>query len=554
MDSAGLKQKAARFASLQAAHRALARSVHPAELTAVREQSRTLLIALRDLAASARSGADVNPEMLRTVDSALEVQTERTLAILSKIELSQMRASIPQLVTEHPDEVKGLLDVLLAGDLDDGKTMRTLEYLITMLAAEERGGRRIIARDPCKVTPALGAVAARLSSSTDEKYMVAERVLEGASVKVMQNEEIGEIRDRVRRYKEELGAGLLHPRVLAATVTYNVAMWNQVAAEIDSSRAIEQLAEELFDSASQAPAENRASTTDSQQVLGSRGFGDVVAAFRARTLGEGAGAGPATRVAAALPLETLRAEDTEVFEDEQVDEASWMMREAIVLGLILRCRSEIEPDLCELDLAPERLADMCVQDLMERMSDLARKRFAESNYGEAFRLSDIKMHSLAAHARRKAATKTIGAGPTRGSAATASAGGGLRTLLGAIASGPALALLAITAAVVAFLAMPSLTERGDASEAPAAAQISPFLEWGRENRNETPPRFVGRLSPAWDYVGTPERRFVVEEIGQRLEARGISHVALMDTRRLTAARYANGDILLLAPHHSDAEN
>jgi hypothetical protein len=97
---------------------------------------------------------------------------------------------------------------------------------------------------------------------------------------------------------------------------------------MDSIRAIEQLAEELFDPSAQALAKGELRNRSSENLLSSRGFVEIVSAFRSRTLEERAGAGPATRVAAAVPLEILRAEDVDVFENEQIDEATWMMREA----------------------------------------------------------------------------------------------------------------------------------------------------------------------------------------------------------------------------------
>jgi hypothetical protein len=554
MENAELRKRAARFASLQAAHRALARSVNPSELTPVRDQSRELLIALQDLSARVADEGAGAEEAIAAIDTALDEQTQRTLAILTKIEMSQLRASIPLLVAQNPEEVEGLLDVLLAGDLANGKMMRTLEYLITMLAAEERGGRRVIAREPCQVTRGLRTIGAELSASADEKVLMAERILEDAATQVLQEEEMGEIRDRVRRYKEELGRDLLHPRVLAAAVAYNIAMWNHVAAEIDSSRAIEQLAEELFDPVTRGDERDEA-RSDADQLLGARGFQDIIAAFRARTLGEGAGVGPATRIAAALPLEILRTQDVDVFEDEQIDESTGLMRDAIVLGLVLRGRNELDADLCELELAPERLADECVHELMARMSELARKHFADSNYGDAFRLSDVKMHSLAAHVPGAAtAPRPAAAGRSqraRPDARARRSGAGLGPFLRAIASAPTLVAVVVTVALAALLILPPLSGGESASEASAMAKLSPLLESGRENRGAVPPRFVGQLSPAWSYVGTPERRMAVEEIGVRLAERGIHNVLLMDSSRQVAARYANGTIVVITPREAE---
>ena len=148
------------FALLRAAQRALARCMHPALLNPVREQGRQLLIQLQSLSegpspdalASDEQGAAAE-EALAEVDRLLAHQTGMTLEVVGDLEFAHLRAEGRQVCASHPDEVRALVDVMLAGDLTRDKHLRLLEYLITMLSSEEWDGRRTVVNEPCALTP-----------------------------------------------------------------------------------------------------------------------------------------------------------------------------------------------------------------------------------------------------------------------------------------------------------------------------------------------------------------------------------------------------------------
>ena len=93
MNKAELRHRVEQFASLQAAHRALAGSVHPSELAPLREESRDLLIRLQALGSRVREGGgDGEPPApadasLEQVDRALADQSKRTREILLRTDL-----------------------------------------------------------------------------------------------------------------------------------------------------------------------------------------------------------------------------------------------------------------------------------------------------------------------------------------------------------------------------------------------------------------------------------------------------------------------------------
>ncbi|MBW2420496.1 MAG: hypothetical protein JRH19_18285, partial [Deltaproteobacteria bacterium] len=514
MDKLELRKRIERFASLQAAHRALARSVHPSELAVVREQSRGLLIRLQGLSSELRDDGAGAP------------------AAEGSISLEEIDRVLADQSVRYPDEVGGLVDLLLTGDLEDDKILRTLEYLITMLSAEEQGGRRVVVGEPSAVRPRLREVGEQIREAAGDECMLAERVFEDAVVQLLQQGDLGEIRDRVRRYKEELRSKILHPQVLATVVAYNVAMFNCVAAEIDSSRAVDDLAKELFDPETEAEAAAPSSVSGAE-ILGSRVFEELVAALRAKVIGKPPEPGPAGRAVAPLSLAALRAEDAEIFSGEESDEAVVLMQSAITLGLVLRHLAQTEGP-------------------MARMTELARKRFADSQYSDAFRLSDVKTHSLGSHAvaRTEAAPASAqkGApGAVRSSGASASQPGAVAWIQEQITlRSTLLGLLALLLLGLLF-GTPRMGGDRPATGGKELVRISPFLESGERGRGDRVARFDGRLSRSWDFLGTAERREVAMEIGRHFEGIGVQRVTLLGVRGRLMVIYADGELVTLLP-------
>lgn len=562
-DNSKLRELTHRFASLQAAHRALARSVHPSELDPIRKQSRALLVKLQSLSTQLQEQGPVTssqsetsePVTIDSVARALGQQAERTLVVLTGLGLAQLRATIPTLAKEHPDEVCGLIDVLLSGPLEDDKQLRALEYLITMLSADERGGRRVLVQEPSRATPRLHALA-KIRLAGDEQVGASVRVLEDAAAQVFKEDEIGDIRDEVREFKESLGSDILHPRVLAAAVAYNVAMWNRVAAEIDSSRSIDELAEGLFVPSSELPT-TESDAAPKEHILGSAAYEKLMQVVRARVMDEPVADPMGDAVASALSLEALRPGDAEAFESDESVESVWLMRAAITLDLALKQQSKLEGPLEMLGLDIDRLAEECIDELSDRMTARARKLMAENQFADAFRLSDVKTHSLAAHAAERAARARKLGGPgefvSDDATPTAPSSGPLSVvsqLLRSLASAKGLIGLAIAGSVYMLVlggpgGDPSAQQQ-QSTESRAQA-INPFLEWGRHTEGEVPSRYVGRVGPAWVWLGTPERREVVTQIGQHFAELGTLRVVLTDATGQIVARFVNGEIVDVQP-------
>jgi hypothetical protein len=539
------------FASLQAAHRALAREAHPSALGPLRKESRDLLVRLQKLSNWAEGGGEVAdpPEVaaeLESVDRVLEGQTTRTLAILDSIEFAQLRALAPTLVQRNPEELKGLLDVLLEGDLEDDKSLRTLEYLITLLSTEERNGRRQALRDPAALTERLRERTAEWSPRTD--VLVAERALDSAAERIVQGADLGEVRDRVRLYKEGLGPDLLHPPVLAAVVRYNAAMSNQIAAELEGIRSLEDLAIGLYDETSlEERMAHVVGARGGEEFLRGSAFTSIVAAFGARIHGDELDDGPARQVVERLDLENFDLEDLEAFDAAEGAENGWLVRSTVVLGSLLKNLDVVADSLRDLDIDPDLLGSACSDLLRESMNAMARKNFADSNYGEAFRLSELKRRNLGTARSEDPAPAT----PARRTAPAPSGRKQTLSLDLGILPGQASWVARAAAVLLALFLLPSLGERLSGEQAvPEAAvrEVSPFLDSGTVlDLGGHRRRFVGNLGPTWAWLGTPERREVTTSIGEAFRAEGVSEVVLMDRPGHTAAEFADGAIVAVTP-------
>lgn len=546
-----LRQRTRRFAGLRAAQRALARTVHPSELEEANRRGQEILILLQGLHARVESSGGwgpVDPGEFARADGELEELSRHTREVLDGVAIAELRATAPQLVSDSPVEAQGLVDLLLEGPLDSDKSLRTLEFLITLLATEEHGGRRIRAREPSEVTPRLAECCrAWLEEGADPD---AERAFLSAAGMLDSAEDIGVVRDRMRGYKEKLGRGLLHPRVLAGAIAYNVAMWNRVADLIAGGRAIDHLAGELLGGAEAGgPAstgagvgEGPAARPAGRGLFERRGFARLEAALRARITGGEVSDELAERVAVACRVDGLRPFEATAFEAGPEDESARLVRAAVSLGLVLRGADVPDKALDRLGLARAELAGPLARELADQMTVAARKLFADSRYDDAFLLSEVKTRHLTSLAE--------GGGPgspsrdgERGAAAASRRRGVLGFDLGlppGVAAGALLLLaLPLLASLLWTAAIPPMKV-----ESVNLSELSPFLASGHQHTMGEHTEFLGRLNHGWDYLPASQRKRVVVELGLALRDRGVDSVVLVDEFGRVHARYEQGSVRL----------
>jgi hypothetical protein len=539
--------------------------MHPAVLNPLQEQGRQLLIQLQALsdgpAPDGLAGNEGNAEAeeaLLQVDGLLRHQIGMTLEIVGDLEFAQLRAEGPRLCEKHADDVRALIDVMLESNLDRDKNLRLLEYLITLLATDEVNGRRTVVTEPSDLTPGLRALGRKCISDTSIDAGSAETVLGQAMSSLIRGEDHLSLRDEIRTQKRNLGRHILHPRILSCTVAYNVAMWNQVAVQIDSTMAIDQLADDLLtDLNDDATATQRSSAdgagageSHAGPTLASKGFARLVSAFSERIRGGECGDPSAARVVNSFKLDGLRPREILALEaDDDGDAVNQLIRTAVVLGRAIRQQGEIHEELERLQIAPELLEAECLPEMIREMTSMARTLFAESRYSEAFELSEVKTRNLAAlavAADRKAAAE--GAVETT-AAARPVAHTGWRLRIGSLPAGAGRVIGLMLGLGLMALMFSQLGGEDDTTLRQAALmRISPFLTSAVRQTEGDKTRLVAKLGPTWDYVATPQRETAVAEIGERVQALGIDTVVLMGPAGIVFGRYENGEVTHVVPN------
>jgi len=542
-----IQKRSSRFASLRGAQRALAELAHPAELEQMIDQGRKILIELQALSirateASAGGASSAERETadaaaLERVDRLLDDLSARTHEILDQKPISQLRTNLRERSGDHPDEIRGLIDVILEGDVERDKNLRFLEFLVTLLSSEERDTGRAVVREPSEVAPQIRAFAERRFDADDPECAAAEQAISGATRKLFEAHAIGPTRDHIRGYKKELGLRILHPRVLSAAVRYNVAMSNRVTGLLEGGRTIDRLADDLL-----APAATEAVPVPSSSLFDSSGFSRIVTALQMRLLDETSTDAAATAIASSFEFDNLEPAVVEAFETRGEDHAAFLIRAAVTLGMIIRHEPQTSSMLQEIGIAPALLATDWLHELAREMTATARKLMADAKYAEASRLSEMKVKHLAVasttpeHRGGRVRALPV-ATPSREVPAK-----GIR--LDAIW----LRTLGLAIGLLAFALLLSPLRGGEKSPATGDfSDVSPYLESGYRTDDAGSSRFVGRLTAGWERLDTTERLSVASQIGEAFRQQGIDDLVLLDQGDSVQVRFGNGKLLEVTP-------
>jgi len=530
-----IRQRVERFSQLRAAQRALARCMHPAALDSLREQGRELLIQLQ---AVGPEESPVRVEVaLREIDRLLSHHLGQTHELLGKLEFAQLRAVGAELCRDKPDELRALVDLILLGSLSDDQEIRLVEYLVTMLSSREEDGRRTVVAEPGELTEALQEMGRR--KQADESIEVPEAVtrLGEAAESLIRGGDHHALRDEIRGFKQELGARILHPEILAAAVAYNVAMANQVAARVDSSMALDQLADDLL-------AELKVPETGDSDLLHGRAMTRLATALRGRICDAPGDDDTASRIVAAFKLDGLVAREVEALEDTEDDVLNPLLVSAVVLGCLLRQRTALADLLAEIGLDPEVLENDALPALLREMGAASSKFFAEGAHAEAFVISEVKTRNLAAiHASAKRRARGEQEGPRKSSEPSIRwrLPLGLSPWLAGLVAGP---LLGIAFGALFCGSFQNEVRMLTSSE---LAGISPFLESGHQRLEDGELRFIGNVSATWDYLATPEREAAANEVADHFVALGVDEGVLLGAGPRLMARWRDGELVELTP-------
>jgi hypothetical protein len=195
-----IARRTQRFASLRAAQRALSNLARVSDLEGMMDQGGELLVQLQALSVRAPEieGAALSPEesaadleALHGVDRLLDQMSARTGAALDRISISQLRLTLKERAAEHREEVRGVIDVILDGDVEDEARLAMLEFLVTLLCAEDHDTGRRVVREPSDAVPRLAAIAAKIVADDDPESMAAEKAFVDARAKLFEAGSVG---------------------------------------------------------------------------------------------------------------------------------------------------------------------------------------------------------------------------------------------------------------------------------------------------------------------------------------------------------------------------
>lgn len=590
-----LRMRIARFARVRSAHRALPATAEAIDAVARRE-AQADEIRIR-LSALLRSGV-VNEASVTTsggdpvsLDSAIASMEEDVLRRMDCLDFPALRASIPRAVETHRHEVIALLEVLLGDRSGLPGRLGKVEYLVTILATEEIDGRRHIVHDPASLTP-LVASFADVGASRGVVSEAAVELYQAASLDFDDPDPSASLR-RIRARKESLGLARLSPELLRAVVTYNARMFNWVVSCADSSRESDEIIGDMLASSVDLAAKGGTAldgtrSADAELVMDTRGEGSafdssalaaILAALRQRLQGASLGSGAAERIARALDQSLLDQLERDSIATESRSRRQEVVARTAVVGLILRDRGAVQPELLDLGITQTEITHHWLVELDRAIGSLVSEAVAENGgYQLGQTLFEIKTKYLTAprsalkgelgrqardpsqatvaadaisgklEASRltREAVATLGMSTTNGSprgSTDAAVGTGLIDLT---ARGPARRAVAFAAVLgLALLAFSWI--HGEPSEvatlrANELSRTSPYLVSAYRSDQGRGGLLIGRVDPAYARLLPRDRIEALDQMALQFRDQGVREAMLYDSRGGLQIHYADGRI------------
>ncbi len=539
-----------RFAALRAAQRVLVPSVRPPGLEPAEEEARSILSDMQALRAQvrspgSRSAPGASPADLQRIDESLTRLASHLLRLVDSIPLPQLRATLPDLARGHPEEVAALVDLVLEGGLD-AQRFGLLDYAVTLLSSEERDGHRVLTKDPGEVTPLLAGRAK--GADADPECARVEQAFREATGEIERGGETAGIVQRMRAYKVEHTRHLLHPRVLAAMVAYNVALWNRFADQLESKRSLDRLAMDQFEEEldfaepspdsspepTEAPVQAPPAAAPQYSLLGSPGLGAIAEALRARVAGEERGRGGPAAIAAGADLGQLKGWEKEALGDTTNDPRALLVRAAVVIGLTRRQLPDMALVLRKLDVEPALLETGWVDEVDAEISREAQTLITQGQHELACRLLDTKTRFLYAPVSKQRREPSPSRRAATGSLPVAASTGW---------AFPRAAMLAVLCFALAGALLFNFIRPKTGSLALFSpielARISPHLESAYRDGMGAGPLFMGTLGDGWLDLDGAARVEAARKIGVTLALRGVKSVMLFDGRHRLQVQYRN---------------
>lgn len=227
-----------RLTALERAARAIATALSPdeerstlapveriaADLASLRSHQHSIGAGFLAPDKAASESASIRQELLQT-DIGLRELATSLRATVDAVALASLRAALPAASAERRDDVLALLELVLEDETGLERRLELLDYLTTLLSTEERGGKRIVARDPSSLTPRLRELGERIASTTAVPLPAVEREFIEAA-KRCESGGFASVVGEMRARKAALGIAALAPAALRSIVYYNASVWS----------------------------------------------------------------------------------------------------------------------------------------------------------------------------------------------------------------------------------------------------------------------------------------------------------------------------------------
>ena len=246
-DDEEIQRRVRRFAVLRAALRALREVTPPEAFEAAEDEGRRLLERLRAVTGSDPSQAELlePKQALDAIDGRLEALAADVRTRLQAVPVRTLCSTLDRMVGPESGALRALAATASAGDLDAPGQLARIELLVTLLCVEGPAGSRSVVRSPLDALPELARIDRAEIYESHPDIAEAEQIL-GRAVRRLDADDAGAARDRILRYKQRLGARLLHPTVLQASVAYNTEMSNRLTQLLDHEHALDAFADTLL--------------------------------------------------------------------------------------------------------------------------------------------------------------------------------------------------------------------------------------------------------------------------------------------------------------------
>jgi hypothetical protein len=555
-----------RFAVLRAAQRALSPStaepLDQTEFAVIRGIREHLGALTQRLEAEEPAQATPLRDELQLLDGALAGYAHSLLALLERIPLAQLRASLAPDTHEQRVEVAALLELCLDAEPTPSRHLRAVDFLVTLLSVTQRDGRWVVELDPANLNDTVRARCEQAGYiDTNVETRIVSRFREAAD-RVASGPSEAAVMEEMSAYKVDIASFYFVPAVLRCIVGYNAAARNHIGDRLRRGRAADaEIDDELGCFAPLARHDPRAAGSPAGSGLPAHEHPGVLAlqeAIRHRLLEAQAVEGHAERIASQLDLSWLEREDREAFLDPSRDGAQRMIRMSVVLGHLAMCLRESARDAEALGLHESQI-DAWICALGDEVQHEIDTRIRENSYEGALHLGAVKSRFLAAVllvARRRLGRRKRGAEVDSFSREALDLvrqhlererfhranpifmdllGGGWRRTV-------ALATIFLVVGGLGLAEwMPSSDPRAVSTlEKWQARDISPLLASAYRDYAHEDSVFVGTVLPRWFELSPDERRETAEAIRAKVQGRGVDEIMLFDEHRVLQAHWFEG--------------